>query len=152
MAYTTAEGRRELLDALAEAIDDIGAALASLGAAYEQLDVATADTLEQELFGPAQIAYGRAQRTYGGFAQRSGLGARTFAPAEPGLPSRGARGFVEDAVDAAGAAGGRLATLQDSPLLIEVGDSELRAGLAQVRAQIDGLPHAARELLRRLGR
>jgi hypothetical protein len=42
--------------ALAEAIDEIGLALASLSAAYERLDIATADTLEEELFGPAQRA------------------------------------------------------------------------------------------------
>jgi len=58
MAYTTVEGRQELLETLAEAIDEIGFALASLGAAYEQLDEPTADRLEEELFGPVQVAYG----------------------------------------------------------------------------------------------
>ena len=52
MSYTTAEGRQDLLDALAEATDEIGYALAALGAAYEQLDQATADKLEEDQFGP----------------------------------------------------------------------------------------------------
>jgi hypothetical protein len=152
VAYSTSEGRQQLLDSLAEAIDEIAFALAALGAAYEQLDVATADKLEQELFGPAQRAYGRAQRTYAAFAERAALEARPFEPQEAGLPSTGAKGFVDEAVDAIGAADGKLATLQDSPMLLEVGDVELRGGLAEIRELIGGLPHAARELLRRLGR
>ena len=59
MAYSTAEGRQQLLDGLADAIEELGYALTALGAAYEQLDVTTADKLEEELFGPAQRAYGR---------------------------------------------------------------------------------------------
>ena len=80
MAYTTVEGRQQLLGALAEAIDEIGLALASLSAAYERLDIATADTLEEELFGPAQRAYGRAKRTHVEFAERHGLAGRVFEP------------------------------------------------------------------------
>jgi hypothetical protein len=152
MAYSTAEGRQELLDSLAGAIDELGYALAALGAAYEQLDVATADKLEEELFGPLQRAYGRAKRTHAAFAERSGLPTATFATQEPGLPSTGAKGFVDDASAAVSAANGKLAATQDSPELIEVGDGELRAGLVEVRALTDGLPHAARELVRRLGR
>ena len=152
MAYTTVEGRQQLLDALAEAIDDLGLALAALTAAYDQLDLASADKLEEELFGPVQRAYGRAKRTHAAFAERHGLAGRVFEPRSAGLPSTGAKGFVENAVAAVGAAGGRLATLQDSPTLLEVGDIELRKGLAEVRELIDDLPHRARELLRRLGR
>ena len=55
MAYSTLEGRQELLDGLAGAIDDIGFALAALGAAYEQLDEPTADRLEEQLFGPVVV-------------------------------------------------------------------------------------------------
>jgi len=90
MAYTTVEGRQELLDALAGAIDQIGLALASLGAAYEQLDESTADRLEEELFGPVQVAYGRAKRTHAGFAGRHGLTSRTFE-AHPPASRRPAR-------------------------------------------------------------
>ena len=38
MAYTDAQARQQLLDALASAADEIGVALANLGEAYEQLD------------------------------------------------------------------------------------------------------------------
>jgi hypothetical protein len=152
MAYTTAEGRQELLESLADAIDELGFALAALGAAYEQLDVMSADKLEEELFGPVQRAYGRAKRTYGAFAKRAGLEAESFDPQEAGLPSTGAIGFIGEAVNAIAAAGGKLATLQDSPMLLEVGDIELRQGLAEVRELIDPLAHVARDLLRRLGR
>jgi hypothetical protein len=152
MAYTTAEGRQELLEALADAIDEIGFALAALGAAYEQLDVTTADKLEEELFAPVQRAYGRAQRTYAAFAERAGLGTQTFEPQQAGLPSTGAKGFIDEAVDGISTAAGKLSSLQDSPTMLEVGDGELRRGLAEVRELIDPLSHVARELTRRLGR
>jgi hypothetical protein len=152
MTYTNVEGRQQLLDALAGAVDDIGLALAALSAAYEQLDLATADKLEDELFGPVQLAYGRAKRTYAAFADRHGLATRAFEAQVAGLPSTGAKGFIDDAVTAIGAAGGALATLQDSPMLLEVGDIELRKGVAEVRELIGDLPHHARELVRRLGR
>jgi hypothetical protein len=152
MAYTTLEGRRELLDSLAEAIDQIGLALASLSAAYEQLDEATADTLEEELFGPVQRAYGRAKRTHAAFAERHGLPGQAFESQPAGVPSTGVKGFVDEAVAAVGAADATLATLQDSPKLLEVGDVELRRGLVEVRELIGDLPHRARELVRRLGR
>jgi hypothetical protein len=152
MAYIDAEARQELLDTLAQAIDEIGYALASLGAAYEQLDEYSADKLEDQLFRPVQMAYGRAKRTHAEFAVRHRLPTRTFEPVAPGLPSTGARGFIDNAVDGVGAAGGVLATLQDSPLPIEVGDVELRAGLAEVRELIGDIPSRARELVRALGR
>src|SRR3712207_8397736 len=58
-----------------------GVALAALGAAYDRLDEAAADRLEEQLFRPVQAAYGRAQRTYAGFAERHGLPGRSFAAA-----------------------------------------------------------------------
>jgi hypothetical protein len=152
MAYTTVEGRQELLDALAGAIDQIGLALASLGAAYEQLDESTADRLEEELFGPVQVAYGRAKRTHAGFAGRRGLTSRTFEAPSAGLPSTGAKGFIESAVNAAAGADSALAALQDSLLPVEVGDAELRAGLMEVRELLGGIRERARELVRTLGR
>ena len=152
MAYTTADARQQLLDGLAEAIDEIAFALASLGEAYEQLDEQKADELEQELFRPVQMAYGRAKRTHAEFARRHGLPARSFEPAAPGPPSQGIKGFLSSAVEAVGKADRALATLQDSMLPIEVGDAELRAGLADVRRLLAGLPEQARQLLRTLGR
>src|SRR5437588_1441673 len=133
MVQTTAEARQQLLDTLAEATDQIGSALASLGAAYEQLDERSADKLEEELFRPVQLAYGRARRTHAEFAGRTGLASRAFEPASAGLPSIGAKGFIDDAVVAVGRADNALATLQDSLLPVEVGDPELRAALAELR-------------------
>jgi hypothetical protein len=152
MAYTTADGRRQLLDALAEVVDEIGFALAELGAAYEQLDHGTADKLEEELFGPVQKAYGRAKRTHAAFAERAGLDGATFEAQPAGLPSTGAKGFIDNAANAIGSADGALATLQDSPTMLEVGDAALRSDLVELRQTIGQFSHDARELVRRLGR
>ena len=152
MTYVAGEARQELLDTLGDAIDEIAAALAALGAAYEQLSTAPADRLEEELFQPVQAAYGRAKRTHAGFAQRQGLPARTFAPATPGPPSTGVRGFVDSAVDSAAEADAILVELQDSMMPVEVGDAELRAGLAEVRDRLGDVRARAREFVRTLGR
>jgi hypothetical protein len=152
MAYVTEEARQQLLDDIAEAIEQMSLALAALGTAYEQLDERTADRLEEELFGPVQLAYGRAQRTHAGFAERHGLPGRTFTPAEPRAPSHGVGGLLDMAVDEVSGADSALAELQDSMRPVEVGDPELRAGLAQVRELLGVLPERARELRRTLGR
>ena len=153
MAYVTAEARQELLDTVAEATDSIEAAIAALGDAYEQLDEHSADTLEEALFRPAQAAYGRAKRTHTDFAGRYGLPARGFgAAAAPGAPSRGASGFVEQAVEAFEHAEDVLSELQDSMSPVEVGDAELRAGLAEVREQLALILDRAPGFLSRLGR
>jgi hypothetical protein len=152
VAYVAGEARQELLDTLAEATDDIAAALAALGGAYEQLGTLPADRLEEELFRPVQAAYGRAKRTHAGFAQRHGLPERTFTPANEGLPSTGVRGFIDSAVDSVAEADEVLAELQDSMMPVEVGDAELRAGLAEVRELLGGVRARAREFVRTLGR
>ena len=95
---------------------------------------------------------GRARRTHTEFATRHGLPVRTFEAPVPGAPSTGAKGFVEDAVAAVGHADVTLATLQDSMLPIEVGDPELRAGLANVRELVDGVRRNAKALTRTIGR
>lgn len=152
MSYVAREARQELLDTLAEAIEEIAVALAALGEAYEQLSSGPADRLEEELFQPVQAAYGRAKRTHSGFAERQDLPVRTFAPAAPGLPSTGVRGFVDAAVDSADEAESILAELQDSMMPVEVGDAELRAGLAEVRELLGDVRTRAREFVRTLGR
>jgi hypothetical protein len=152
VSYIAGEARQELLDTLGEAIDDIAAALAALGGAYEQLGTVPADRLEEELFRPVQAAYGRAQRTHAGFAQRQGLPSRTFTPAPPGLPSTGIRGFLDSSVDSVAEADAVLAELQDSMMPVEVGDPELRAGLAEVRELLGDVRARAREFVRTLGR
>jgi hypothetical protein len=152
MAYSTAEARQDLLDAIADAIDDLARALAALGAAYELLDEHKADELEESLFGPVQVAYGRARRTHSEFAARHGLGDRAFEMPAPGAPSGGLKGYVDDTVAAVTSADATLATLQDSMMPIEVGDAALRAGLANVRELIADVPQRARALSRTFGR
>jgi hypothetical protein len=150
--YTTADARQQLLDTVAEAADELGVALASLSEAYEQLDEGNADRVEEQLFRPVQLAYGRARRAHAAFAERHDLPGRTFEAAIAGAPSRGVKGFLDSAVAAIAAADRLLATLQDSMLPVEVGDAQLRADLEQVRALVAGLGARARELLRTFGR
>ncbi len=152
MSYTTADGHRQIMDALGVAVDLLSRALGELEGAYELLDERTADELEEQLFRPVQLAYGRAQRTYTEFGARHELDVRSFEAAPPGAPARGAKGLIESAVSSAGEADRELSELQDSMVPVEVGDPELRAGLEQVREQITGLGGRARNLLRTLGR
>ncbi len=152
MAYKTADARQGLLDTVATSIEQLGEALAALGEAYEQLDDQSAERMEEQLFRPVQLAYGRAQRTYSGFAERHQLPGRAFAPAPAIAPSGGARGFIDSATSAAAAADATLAELQDSMLPVDVGDAELRDGLREVRELLGALHGRAREFLRTLGR
>lgn len=152
MTFNSAEARQELSDAVAGAIDEIGFALASLGAAYEQLDEASADRLEENLFGPVQAAYGQAKRTHAEFATRHGLSARAFELGSAGAPSVRAKGHIDSAVEAVEAADGALATVQDSPSFPEMGDVQLRAGLSGVRALLGEVRGNARLFTRSLGR
>ncbi len=152
MSYLTADARQQLLDDLAVAVESLARALAGLGAAYDLLDDHSADRMEAALFRPVQSAYGRAQRTHAGFAARHGLPGRTFSPAPAPGVSHSARTLLEDAVDAVADADDALAELQDSMLPVEVGDPELRAGLAEVRELIGDVHGRAREFMRRLGR
>jgi hypothetical protein len=152
MAYTTADARQQLLDTIAEAADKLGVALAALSEAYERLDERNADAVEEALFRPTQMAYGRARRAHAAFAERHGLPGRTFESAIAGAPAKGAKGFLDSAVSAIADADRLLATLQDSMLPVEVGDVEVRADLEQVRSLLAGLGGRARELERTLGR
>jgi len=150
--YTTAEARQQLLDTLAAAAEQLGVAVAALSELYERLDEFSADAVEQQLFRPVQLAYGRARRAHGAFAERHGLPDRTFVPAVAAAPAHGVKGFMDSAVSAVGAADRLLADLQDSMLPVEVGDVQLRAELEQIRSLLDGLGARARQLERRLGR
>src|ERR1700733_7010930 len=116
MSYTTVEGRQQVLGDLGTGIDHIAVALAALGEAYEQLDEQTADALEEQLFRPVQLAYGRAKRTYSEFAARSGLPSRAFDSATPGVQSQSIQQLIERAADAAVDADQAIADLQDSML------------------------------------
>jgi cob(I)alamin adenosyltransferase len=152
MPYSTVEARQGLLDTVATAIEQLGVALAALGEAYEQLDEQSAERLEEQLFRPVQIAYGRAQRTYAGFAERHELPSRAFPPAPMGAPSAGVRGSIDTANAAVAAADATLAELQDSMAPVEVGDGELRDGLREVRELLGQLSGRSREFVRTLGR
>jgi hypothetical protein len=152
MAQTDMEARQQLLDALAAATDDLGPALASLGAAHEHLDDQQAERLEEQLFRPVRRAYGRAKRTHAEFAARHQLPRREFTMPSPGPPSTGVKGFIENAVDALGRAETELVSLQDSLMPIEFGDTDLRAGLTEVRELIGGLSQRARGFVRTYGR
>ncbi len=152
MAYTALEARKELLDSVAAAANELGTSLALLGDAFELLDEATADALESKLFAPVQAAFGRLKRTHAESARAHDLPAANFEPQAGGLPSAGAKGLIDAAVEAAMRADVALAAAQDSPKLIELGDSELRAGLTEARALLGPLRANARELERTLGR
>ncbi len=104
MAFTTAEGRQELLDTIAQAAEELGFASACLSEAYEQLDEQSGDRLEEACFRPVQLAYGRAKRAHSEFAGRHGLEAATFEQPSTGLASQGAAAFVGRAVEAVGEA------------------------------------------------
>ena len=152
MTYLTAEARQRLLDDMALAIEELALALAVLGAAYELLDENTADRMEEELFRGVQTAFGRAQRTHAAFAARYSLQGRTFEQPSPGLPSQGARAFLARAGEAITEADTLLAELQDSLLPVEVGDPELRYGLAEIRTLVGELQGRAAQFVSRFGR
>jgi hypothetical protein len=150
--YTDLDARQQLLDGLAEAGDELGRALSSLGAAHEALDEQQAERLEEELFRPLRLAYGRAKRTHAEFASRHDLPRHEFQVPFPGAPATGVKGFVEDAVAAVERAEMQIVGMQDSLMPIEVGDEGLRAGLSEVRQLIEGVARNARGLLRTFGR
>src|SRR5436305_12821804 len=152
MAYSADEARDQLLDDLAAGIDQLSLALACVGEAYDELDERAADVLEQEIFKPLQAAYGRAKRTHSEFARRFGLAQRTFEERSPGTHSGDPRVYLERTVEATEQADHAIAELQDSMMPVEVGDTELRAGLSETRSLIADLPSRGRRLLRALGR
>jgi hypothetical protein len=152
MAYTAEQARKQLLDDLAEATDRLALALACVGEAYDELDERAADALEEQVFRPLQTAYGRARRTHAEFATRYGLSQRTFEPTSAGTHTNDPRVYLERTVEATEQADHRIAEIQDSMMPVEVGDTELRAGLSQVRSLIAELPGRARRLLHVLGR
>ena len=151
MTYASAEARQELLSEVALAIEELSRSIAAVGEAYDAVDERMADRLEEELFRPLQGAYAAATRTYAGFAARHELPGRRFAPAPAPAP-HGVRSLVEDAVDTAVHADQILTDLQDSLAPVEVGDPELRQGLADVRRRLGEIPARADGLIRVLGR
>jgi hypothetical protein len=152
MAYTAEQARIQLLDDLAGGADQLALGLACVGEAYDELDEQSADALEEQLFRPLQAAYGRARRTHSEFAARYGLPQRTFEPRSAGTHSGDPRVYLERTIGATEQADHLIAELQDSMMPVEVGDTELRAGLSDVRSLIAELPARGRGLLHVLGR
>jgi hypothetical protein len=152
MSYTTAEGRERILQDLAEATAQIELALGYLSDAYELVDVSVADRLEEQLFSPVQAALARGKRTHSEFARRTGVAAPPPGAPPGGHRPHGARDLLEATAEALEQSDHWIAELQDSMLPVEVGDPELRSGLAETRTVIGPLPGRARELVRTLGR
>lgn len=152
MAYSSDEARAEMLAEVGHAADELAVALACLSEAYEALDEDGADIMEARMFRPVQAAYGRLRRAHTEFAARHRLPAREFPPGSPGTQSADPRVFIERAVQATHDADQRIADLQDSLRPVEVGDTELRAGLSETRALVAEVPAAGRQLLRSIGR
>jgi hypothetical protein len=152
VAYTTAEARGELLEAVAQAAAELAFAGTALTEAYDQLDEQSGDRLEAELFRPVQLASGRAQRAETEFAARHNLDPLAREQGSTGLPSQGAAGFVGRAAEAVAEADRVLAELQDSMLPVEAGDEQLRSALRAVREPLTGLPEKARAFLGGVGR
>ena len=86
------------------------------------------------------------------FAERHGLPGRTFEPSTAGRASQGAKSFLDTAVEAVEEADHLLVEIQDSMMPVEVGDAQLRAGLAEARELVGPLAERAHELVRVLGR
>lgn len=152
MSYSSEDARRQLLDELGTAADQLAAALASLGEAYQEVDEATGDKLEEELFRPVRSAYARARRTATEFAERQRLPSPAFDPGSAPAYSADPRVHLQRAIDATERADHVIAEMQDSMLPVEVGDRELRDGLSQTRELIAAVPAHGRQLLRTIGR
>lgn len=151
MSYTNESGRLQILDDSADAARELDRALAALGEAYEHLDDNTADALEKAVFKPLQAGFGLLKRTRSEFAERFALPLVEPEPAPEPAPAD-PRELLQQAGDAMQGADDAIAELQDTLLPVEVGDQELRIGLATVRTTIAPLPAACDDLVRTLGR
>jgi hypothetical protein len=151
MAYTTEEGRNQILDDSVAAVNDLAQALGALGDVYDLLPEQEADELEIHIFAPLQKAYGLLKRAHTEFAQRSGLTPRYFNDVEQG-PVEEARDTVERVADLIQGADDAIAELQDTLLPVEVGDRELRDALSGTRELLAHLPGNCDEFVSRHGR
>jgi hypothetical protein len=152
VTFTTAEARDRIIGDLEAAEEELGVAVASLGEAFELLAEGSADRLEDDLFRPVQKAYARTKRTRIAFAERVSQDTDEPGTRPLGPPSQGAKGFVEQAVSAAGQADLILSELQDSGMPVEGGDGELRASLSEIRQLIGPVGASSRAFLGTLGR
>ena len=151
MSYTNESGRRQIIDDSVAAANYLGEAMAALGEAYDLLDDPTADRMEATVFKPVQASVGQLKRTLAEFATRYKLPAPVFETA--GLPApTNPHTTLDRVIELVQAADDTVADLQDSLLPVEVGDTDLRAGLSRARTLIGPVPDAADGLIRMLGR
>ena len=153
MTYSTNDARIGLLGELAAAIEALARAFALLGAAYELVDEGTGDRLEEQLYGPTQKAYASLRRTHAAYAQEYDMRPQTFD--SPDLESHGRaqpREVIEGAIEALEEADAILVEIQDSGLGVEAGNQKSRAGVSDVRRQLDPLQGRAETMLGLLGR
>jgi hypothetical protein len=141
-----------MLHEMAGAADELSVALACLTEAYEELDDDSADAMEAAIFRPVQVAYGRLKRAHAEFAARHRLPERRFEALSAGTHTGDPRVYIERALEAAQSADQAIADLQDSMRPVEVGDQELRAGLAETRSALADVPGQGQRLLRTVGR
>jgi hypothetical protein len=100
-----------------------------------------------------QKALGTLRRAAGGFAARHGDPAAPAGPPPPEPhPSQGVAALLDGCAAAARAADEHLGALQDSLVLIELGDADLRAGVSDARRRLGDVPAALRGFVRTLGR
>jgi hypothetical protein len=153
VTYDPAQARRALVDELLDAAAEISTAIAYASAAHERLDDTSADRLEAQVFAPLQKALGTLRRAAGGFAARHGdPAASSSAPPPEPHPSQGVAALLEGCGAAARTADEHLGALQDSLVLVELGDADLRAGVSDARRRLGEVPTALRAFTRTLGR
>lgn len=141
-----------MLEDIARAVADLSVALACLAEAYELVDEQLADALEEQVFRPVQGAYARGRRTFTDFAARNGIEVDAPGEGSSGVHSTDPRVYLERALEAVEHADLAIAELQDSLMPVEVGDRELRDGLAATRELIGPVPGRTRSLERSFGR
>ena len=123
MSYTTADGRRQVLDALAAAADQLGNAVAYLGGPTNSSTTMPPSAWRSSC--SARCSSRTAGRGACTASSRSATTspARSFEAQQPHMRANDARGLIDSAVEAVARADGGLGGLQDSMLPIEVGDA-----------------------------
>ena len=131
VSYIAGEARQEMLDTLGDAIDEIAAALCGSRRGVRSSSARFPPTgSRRSCSARSRPRTGVRSRPTPASPSGRGCPAGRSLPRLQGLPSTGIRGFVDSAVESVAEADAELAELQDSMMPVEVGDPELRAGLA----------------------